>query len=96
MRTVSCDGGMFKKKKKNVSVTSTSWFAHVLCTRPRTLSGRAALLLFTLSRLFLTSAVETERSQPSGGGVDVTPDCLLRRSKTALKGVQLVWQHDSG
>ncbi len=60
---------------------STSRLAHVLSTPPGTLSGPTALLTFTLSRVFLTSAVETDSGWSSGDRVDLAADSLLRRSK---------------
>ncbi len=54
---------------------------HVLSTHPGMLSGPAALLMFTLSRALLKSAVETDSGHSSGGRVDLTADSLWRRSK---------------
>ena len=49
-------------------MTFTHWLlAHVFSTRPGMLSGAAALLVFTLSRIFLT-----DRGRSSAGGVDFT------------------------
>ncbi len=75
--TLSCDSEMLKMSV----MSSTSWLTLVLSTRPGMLSGPAALLMFTLSRVFLTSAVDTDSSRSSGGGVDLTADSFLRRSK---------------
>lgn len=57
--------------------------AHVFSTRSGTLSAPATLFIFTLSRIFLTSAVITDSGLFSGGGVDFTAKSLLRRSKQA-------------
>lgn len=57
-----------------------------------TLSGAAALLIITLSRIFVTSAVDTDCGRSSEGGEGFTADSLLSRSKKTIKCVSLIWQ----
>ncbi|ONI45396.1 hypothetical protein AN641_04265 [Candidatus Epulonipiscioides gigas] len=75
--TPPCDSDMLTMSV----MTSTSWLEHVFSTQPGMLSGPAALLIFTFSRTFPTSAVDTDSGPSSGGGV--AADSLLRRSKRA-------------
>lgn len=44
----------------------------------------SSFLIFTLNRIFLTSAVDTDSGWFSGGGVDFTADSLWSRSKQAV------------
>ncbi len=64
----------------------------ILSVRPGTLSGPAALLILTLSRVLLASAVDTECDPSSGGGVDLTADPFVEEIKASIKGVKLIWQ----
>lgn len=60
----------------------TCWLARFfLVPGHRCYSGPAALFMLTLSRILLTSAVDTDSGRSSGGGVDFTADSLLRISK---------------
>ncbi len=77
--TLSCDSEMLK-----ISVmTVTSWLAQVLSTQPGMESGSVALLRYTLRRVLLTFAVDTDSGLSSG--VDLAADSLLRRSKIKLR-----------
>lgn len=71
---VSCESDVLKMSV----ITSASRLACVLSIQPAKLSG-SALLIFTPSRLFLTSAADTYSGWSSGGRVDFTADSLLRR-----------------
>lgn len=79
VETLSCDSDMFKMSV----MASTGWLAHFFSTQPRMLSGPGSLLIFTLSGIFLSSSVDTDRGQSSGGGADFTADALLKTSKQA-------------
>ncbi len=70
------------KMSEMISTSSLHMFL-VHCQRgPGMLSGPAALLTFTLSRIPLKSTVDTDSGPSSQGGV-LTADSLLRRSKRA-------------
>ncbi len=62
-------------------------------------SGPATLLIFTLSSVFLTSAVETDSGRSSGGRVDLTAD-FVEEINASIKSIKLIWQsgltHDVG
>ncbi len=77
--TISCESDMLKMSV----MTLTRGLAQVLSTWPGMLSGPAALLIFTLRRILLTSTVDTDSGRSPGDGEDLTAESLSRGSKQA-------------
>ncbi len=86
--TLSCDSDTFKMSV----MTSTSWLAHALRTRPGMLSSPASLLIFTLSRILLTSALDSDRLV-FWRQSRLDSWFFVEEIKVSTKCVKLIWQH---